>query len=152
MEIEIRTKPIAKARTDLVMFRKLLAKDWSLEKAVRKSSEIIDCPDEMRKQFMQLIWLGLDWKGIINQFGVIKDTEMKIKLYKVKYKDWVKYEPGWISSDATKFKLKEKRESGEDVIMIQSFIKQPSFTIKNFIDNEQFTYPENKWGVEVELE
>ena len=33
----------------------------------------------------------------------------------------------------------------EGFILIQSLIKNPSFTIKNFIDNEEFTYTTKKW-------
>lgn len=149
MEIEITGKSRAEAEIDLDNYRKVLGETWDNKRAVLESAKVKYIDGPMTKaQFKQLLWLGLDWGKIIDTFTDLKDSKMQVRLFDVKYKDWVKYYPGAFDESARKFDIDEEKKSGEDIILIQSMIKTPSFTIKNFIDNGQFIYGQqarSKW-------
>lgn len=147
MEMEIVGKPVAEVELNLDLFRKILAKSWDLEKAVSNSSKVWKINEKYKKSdIKKFIRYQLHWGDIISVFPSLKNEKMDIKLYRVRYSKWKKYCPGSISDNCRVFKIMEIEEAkAEGFILIQSLIKNPSFTIKNFIDNEEFTYTTKKW-------
>ena len=148
-EIEIIEKPIGEAVVDLNKFREILSKSWNLERAVKDSAKITNLSVITTEEFLDSIWLGLDWGKLIGVFNDIKLNEMKVKCFKVRYRNWPMFKPGAISRDSRKFKLDVEMKDGEDIILIQSLRKDMSFAVKNLVDNMQFTYAKDKWGLDV---
>lgn len=148
-EIEIVGKPIGEAVVDLDNFKKILSETWNMEKAVKDSTKITNLSNVKTEQFLDAIWLGLDWGKLIDVFNDINLDEMKVKCFRVRYKNWPRFKPGAVNRDARKFKLDVELKDGEDIMLIQSLRKDVSFAVKNLVDNMQFTYAKDKWGLDI---
>lgn len=148
MELEILGGSRGEAVVDLDKFKQLLGKNWDLREAVFQSAKVIKVIDELKAEdFLQFIWLGMDWRGIIEQFPNVKKDKMTVRLFLVKYKDWVVFTPGKITLNQRVIVLKETKEKGMAPMLTQDYIATPSFAIKNFVNNSQFDYGKNnKWG------
>ena len=151
MELEIMGESIGEATVNLDLFKKKLSETWNLESATKESAQItkMDSNHLNTESFMDVIWLALNWGKLIEVFKDIPKDEMKIKVYKVTYRNWRMFKPEFISIDAREFKLAEEDVAeGEDIIVMQDLRKDLGFSIKNFIDNLQFKYAFEKWGLD----
>jgi len=142
MKIRI-TQLLAEGEIDLVKFKQVLGKTWDMEMAVKQSLRNVvsaDGNEAISNKFREFVYLGMDWDGIIGAFNKTKDESVAIRMFGVEYEGWTKFVPKTIGESAREFELGEIKEDGKDVILIQSLIKQPSFTIWNMIKNGQFIY------------
>lgn len=141
MEIEIQGKPRAEAIIDVDKFKEVLGTEWDLEKAVRLSTKVMYALEDVKlDNFVEFIYMALDWTEIIDNLKIFSGDEIKIELFKIKCRDMVTYDADLINPSTNLIKLNETRFNGEDVILKQSMIKNPAFTVRNYIINKIFNY------------
>ena len=151
IEIEIIGESLGEAKVNLNLFKKKLSETWNMEAAVKESTKITKMNSKAlkTKTFLDVIYYMLEWGKLIDVFKKIPQDVMNIKVYKVVYKDWRMFKPEFASIDARKFKIAEEDVAeGEDIIILQDLRKDLGFSIKNFIDNMQFKYAFEEWGID----
>ena len=133
MEIKIIGDPILEASVNLRNFRKIIQKEYDMEKAVKSSLTI-------RKNLFPK-----------ERMDIHKDT-INLKLYPVEYKDWVRYKPDKVDMKNQVFKFREIRGDGKGAMIYQDFVENISWNVKNFIDNLAFQFGEGDFNILIDVE
>ena len=63
----------------------------------------------------------------------------------VKYQNKIQYKKHERTADFRKIKLKEEREDGSDLIVINSFNPNPEHNIDVWLSKSVFPYPKDDW-------
>ena len=145
MEIEILGNPKAEAVIDVNKFKSILGKEWDMKKAVYESIKVSYTYEGLKPdRFVEFIYLALDWTEIIDGLKVFDGNEIKIELFKIMCSNMVRYEAGIIDTTSNLIRLKETMFNEEDVLLKQSMIRNPAFTVRNYIISKIFNYGRGK--------
>ncbi len=148
MNIEIKGKPIATARLDLIKFREAFSQMWdiglALEAAVR-----IDNKESNYELLFKTLQHMMDWGYIFNIKQFKKSAVMNFKFFNVDYKNMVALSPGVSSTDARKYNVDIESKDGQDIIVVEDLIGKKSFTLMNFLKPRFFTYGSKNWNIEI---
>jgi hypothetical protein len=91
----------------------------------------------------------MDWGEIIRVYQIRQQHEMNIILIKVVCYDWTRYEEDVISKE--KITLKETKGDVSTNMVLQDFITNPGFNVKNLIAKQSYFSDKKKWKPEYEL-
>ena len=85
MELKIIGNPLVEATVNLRNFRKIIQKEYDMEKAVKSSLTIRKnlFPKERLTEVINFIYLGVNWGSIIDLSKDIHKDTINLKLYPV---------------------------------------------------------------------
>lgn len=136
MEIKVSDEALTEVEFDVNVFKRELVKDWNLKEAVSRSVSTSN------QTIVDYIYNNMDWGKIIDFIGELRVTKFRIRLVQIEYKDWVRFYTGTFVKNT--FKFKTKKESGSEVMLIQSLIKDKGFDLYNLVRSNQYRY-DKEW-------
>ena len=153
MEIKVTGDPIFEAEINLKNMKKIIMKEYDLEKAVKSSINVkmIKFPKDQLKKVLNFVYLGINWGSIIGLQKHIKKDKMQVRMYPVEHKDWTRYKPDKIDMTNQTFKFKEIKGDERDSMIFQDFVEDVSWNVKNYIDNSQFQYGSSDFNILVDM-
>lgn len=140
MKLKIIPEAYALGEFDITNFKKVLAKGWDFEKAIKDSMILTSLTNEDIDitKLKDLTLSLLDWASILDVLKYTDATMFNIKYHIVEFSDWRRLYPSLI--DQTYFEFMEETEEGQATIIVQDLVKDLNFDIKAFVNQMYFTY------------
>lgn len=143
MKLEIIGEPYALAKIDIAVFKASLQRSWDLSQAIRESTVVIknDHSKEISSDYIfELIWGLVNWAYVLDNIGHTNRSQINLRLFFVKYEDWLRLAPGEVSSDSRIYNFKEHKDNGKATIIVQDLIPHPDYDIDAFLKCEYYRH------------
>ncbi len=150
MEIKIIGDVVAACRINMKQFRVDYGKTLDLKNSIRNNFKVLKSGNLEEEKLFKSVHLGLDWGRILDLINVIDKDEMEIRFFKCEFRDKVEFYPDLVSEDGRLFVFRQEIKEGQDIMMVNSFIGNPDFDIRSYLNSTTFNYGLIKWKPLVE--
>jgi len=150
MEIKIVGDMLASCKVNMKQFRIDYSRTLDLKESIGNNFKVLKSGNLDEEKLLKHVRLGLDWGRILDLVGEIDKDEMEVRFYKCEFKDKVEFYPDLVSEDGRLFVFRQEIKEGHDLIMVNSFISNPDFDIRSYLNSTTFNYGLVKWKPLVE--
>ena len=153
MELKIVGDCLARAKVDMRKFKVEFKATLDLKESIRKNFSVIESKDQIvlnEDLLFGSVYSLLDWGRILDLVNSIDDDIMEIRFFACEFKDKTEVVPDMVSEDGRNFIFRQELKSGQEIIMINSFINSPDYDIASYLKTGYYNYGFVKWKPLVE--
>lgn len=145
MDFKIDGDVLALCIVDMKGFRDDFKRNLNLKDSIQANFKVVEKGMFDDTNLFKMVLYGLDWGTILSVIKEVEEDEMVIRFYKLRYVGKIEFTPDMVSQDGRHYLFKQEVKDGNDVIMINSFIKSPDFAIQSYLNYTTFNYGKVRW-------
>lgn len=145
MKILVNKQPVVSARMNMLEFEDKFREYFKLEKAFQESITIDKNKTMSKNDAMNLIFTGIDWGTVFQLYHNEKQDQMNIYVCTVKVEGLNIYKPKETVINSGEYNFEENTYSGEELIVIHSFVPLFEHHVEKFISDLILDYGHDTW-------
>mgnify|MGYP001600808637 FL=1 len=155
MELKITGDCLARVSVDMKKFKEDFRKTLDLKESIRKNFTIVENKEKEllnEELLFRSVYNLLDWGRILELINDIDEDVMGVRFFSCEFREKAEVVPDMVSEDGRHFIFRQELKSGNDIIMINSFINSPDYDVASYLKSNYFNYGFKRWKPLVDLD